>query len=322
MANPIQSNSRFVPVSANQDSNTPQPSPAAQEAIRAAGSAMDKRQQYRIYDDTKLPSLEADRLFTALRVETKMRVSNHQKPADFCEVDSRFGPDSVGVRCIRETHIGESSGKPNRVHANFVKLAKDYPAVICSQAPKLGTEEAFWTQATLHTSAIIDLTNEADREKKVFPYYPEELDHSYESLSIKVAQSNPELGETTYTIIKNEDSNEYQVERLHYNQWGDGQAITLEEFDALLERIEGKQSLLRADHHLWIHCRAGVGRTGTVTVALAIRQLHRDGKLDSDNYVAVIDGLIIRGRQQRDVLFVQSKDQYQLLLQYAEKLIG
>lgn len=322
MANHIQPYSRFVPVSPNLASNTPQPSAAAQEAIRAAGSAIDKRKQYRIYDDTKLPSQEAGRLFTALQVETKMRVSNHQSPADFCAVDNRFGSDSMGTRCVLETHIGESSGKSNCVHANFVKLAKDYPAVICSQAPKQGTEEAFWTQAMLHTSVIIDLTNDADREKKVFPYYPEELDHSYDSLLIKVAQSNPELRETTYAIIRNADSTEFTVERLHYNQWGDRQALTLEQFDGLLERIEGKQSLLRPDHHLWIHCRAGVGRTGTVTVALAIRQLHREGVLDCDNYVAVIDGLIIRGRQQRDVLFVQSKEQYQLLLQYAEKLIG
>lgn len=336
MANPIQTSDRLTSIKPKEEtSSKPQSSPSAVEAIQANGmyaqnveEVRRKLQRMQMYDDKKLPSEDFERLFAGLRAQTKSQISMHQKPDDFCKVSNRFGAENPGTRCVRATHVGKEPVLANRVHANYVKLLEDCPSVICSQAPERGTEEDFWTQVALHSSLIVDLTNAADSKKGsgLHAYYPEDFDDIHGSLIIKVAKSNVAQGELKYSILKRENSSIYkelkEVERLHFDQWEDATAISVAQLERLLDRIEEKQALFPPDQHLWVHCRAGVGRTGTITVALAIKHLHRKGVLDCDNYVAVIDDLILKGRAQRDVLFVQAKEQYRLLLQYAEKLIG
>lgn len=278
---------------------------------------------YKLYDPSlKKHSKNFENLFKTLTDRTRNEILNQLKDEDFCEVSNRFGSKATGTRCIRSSHIGEASGIPNKVHANHVKLLDSSPSVICSQAPKHDMEEAFWTQVILHSSLIVDLTNDKDRDVHgVHEYFPEELiGLLLSSVRLEVESTDPRLGEVKYKAML-EGKEPKEIERLHFTKWPDSGVISIDQLERLLDRIEEKQA--KSPHeNLWIHCRAGVGRTGTVTVALAIRQLHREGAINSDNYLDAINELILKGRTQRDAFFVQSKEQYQLLLQFAEKLLG
>jgi protein tyrosine phosphatase len=96
--------------------------------------------------------------------------------------------------------------------------------------------------------------------------------------------------------------------------------VELEQFKQLLESI--RQVHRQNEDSLWTHCRAGFGRTGAAVVGLAIQELHEKNKMTAENYRDVIDELIIQGRSQRDSMFVQTEEQYRLLLLYAENLLG
>lgn len=278
---------------------------------------------YNLYDPSlKKHSDNFESLFKSLTERTRNEILNQFSDEDFCEVGNRFPSKATGTRCIRKTHIGESSEVPNRVHANHVKLIDECQSIICSQAPTRDMEEAFWVQIIHHSSLVVDLTNDRDKNMHgVHEYFPDEqMGLLLGSVHVDVESTDPKLGEVKYRAgLRGKGTKE--VERLHFSDWPDTGVINLEKLEKLLDRIEKKQAKSPKES-LWIHCRAGVGRTGTVTVALALRHLHRAGSLKSENYLDVINDLILKGRAQRDVFFVQSKEQYQLLLQYAEKLLG
>lgn len=334
MASPIKPGDRSIlqPKHEHADQSIEPPISAVMEAIDAVGKfsvrsnpvnekMREKYQGYNLFDPSATQhSKNFEELYNALRDKTKIDIVYHQKPEDFCEVSNRFGANSVGTRCIRSTHIGESSEVPNRVHANYVKLLDAFPPVICSQAPKPDMEEAFWSQVKIHSSLIVDLTNDQDSFRGVQAYYPDPFGQILNLIQLEIVSTNHELGEAKYKILKKGEEPK-EVERLHFKQWEDAKGITTKQLDKLLNRIEEKRAQFPKEL-VWIHCRAGVGRSGTVTVALALKQLYRQGAINCENYVDVINDLILKGRTQRDVLFVQSKEQYQLLLQYAEKLIG
>jgi protein tyrosine phosphatase len=332
MSNSIQPGDRFIPSQPKKMSeNKPldKTSSAGLEQIQSFAKRSKLTQTPKQYDNYKLynpssvkHSSNFDNLFKTLTDRTRNELLNQFKDEDFCEVSNRFPPKATGTRCIRNSHIGEASGRPNKVHANHVKLLDLSPSVICSQAPKPDMEEAFWTQVILHSSLIVDLTNDKDRDfHGVHDYFPEEpIGRLLGSVRLEVESTDLKLGEVKYKAML-EGNETKEVERLHFAKWPDAGVISVEALENLLNRIEEKQAKSPLES-LWIHCRAGVGRTGTVTVALAIRQLHREGAITSDNYLDVINELILKGRAQRDVFFVQSKDQYQLLLKYAEKLLG
>lgn len=268
------------------------------------------------------PSKNFADLFESLTYRTTTEILNKFKDGDFCEVSNRFSPNDIGTRCVRSTHIGESEEVPNRVHANYVKLIDECPSLICSQAPTHEMEESFWLQIVQHSSLVVDLTNENDKNiNEVHEYFPDELmGLLLGSVSVDVVSTDPELGEAKYQVFL-QGRPAKEVERLHFADWPEKGVITLDQLDKLLDRIEKKQAQSPKER-LWIHCCAGVGRTGTIAVALALRYLHRQGDLNSENYQHQIDELVLKGRAQRDVFFVQSKEQYQLLIQYAEKLLG
>ena len=74
---------------------------------------------------------------------------------------------------------------------------------------------------------------------------------------------------------------------------------------------------MKKDGNTVIHCSAGVGRTGVVYIILKLlsEQL-LDKQLNSNTVLDKIDELIIKARQYRNLLFVQSLEQYIFIYSY------
>ena len=69
----------------------------------------------------------------------------------------------------------------------------------------------------------------------------------------------------------------------------------------------------------FIHCRAGVGRTGTISTCLSVARYIDAGKLTKEeDILEVVDATIAMGRICRSALFVQTPGQYQAVLTFAQ----
>ncbi|MBS0655747.1 MAG: hypothetical protein JSR46_08215 [Verrucomicrobia bacterium] len=257
---------------------------------------------------------------------------------------NRFDPDSRGTRCPKLTELTyskticyededgathtETMQVPFCCHANSVVL--NGMRVICSQAPRDDTEGEFWQAVKAKSSMILDLTNKTDREKKeVQRYFPPEINDvcAYDVGDIRVTciaeerdiAGDKRLKRHYYVVQEGAELSGKMVSRLHFRGWPDSGAVSVEDLSMIVHYIRS-QKLVNEVELLWMHCRAGVGRTGTVTVALVLAQMREEGTLTLENYAEVIDELIIEGRKQRDILFVQDVSQYQLLHDFAKNL--
>jgi protein tyrosine phosphatase len=245
-------------------------------------------------------------------------------------VPNQFPIYSSGTRCISATQVQRESGRiqyqneegqrvelqanfPFHVHANFVSLSESVK-VICSQAPKEDNLEDFWKAVHKHTRFIVDLTNLNDN---IFYYYPLKKDEQlqFEKISVQaLGETEDSLFKYSVNRIHANPEESVEVQRLHFSDWPDRGTISAVELKQLVDRINH----LVKNTTLWIHCRAGVGRTGTLTVALALDEMHRKGQLIPSQLTEQIDELILSGRKQRDIGFVHTKEQYQLLHEFAQ----
>lgn len=73
---------------------------------------------------------------------------------------------------------------------------------------------------------------------------------------------------------------------------------------------------------LWIHCRAGVGRTGTLITALLLKEKIESGVIHKQNLDDSLIDLLLQLRHQRGPKFVENKAQLDLLRRYAESLLA
>ncbi len=251
-------------------------------------------------------------------------------------VPNRF-PDDEQCQCVRETMLKTTGDweRPLHIHANHVDLDDTSIHVICSQAPMEENEGDFWN-AVIDTSALVlDLTNSTDRQsEEIQRYFPFEVGTSMtfdgDDITVscvdekKAVDGNKKLKLHTYTVKRVEAMVDQEVlctaRRLHYRGWPDHGAIQPTELATIVRYVRTNKQML--EHKpLWIHCRAGVGRSGTVAVALGLVERYKEGELTADTYEEIINQLIQSGRRQRNNWFVQTVYQYKLLHEFAMELI-
>lgn len=240
-------------------------------------------------------------------------------------VETRFND----IICPAKTQIAEKY--PNsgfeKIHANTVVLEAGEKAVsaILSQAPKDDQQSIYLDAMTKSGKAVLDLTNSNDRNVQgVIRYFPTILNRPVTIGGCEVTCLKKEKG---FEGVQGLKLLTYQVkiggetrtlQRLHFAKWPDRGSVTVEELSALVDTV----SALAGDGP-WIHCRAGVGRSGTLATCLAIKKLRESGelKVDPDELLQQINTIILSGREQRGDLFVQTSEQYDLVVNYAKKLL-
>lgn len=224
------------------------------------------------------------------------------------------------IRCPRNTAISVAG---RYLHASKVGEGVARRSFIASQAPLAEDSEPFWKaifESAPTLVALVDLTTLKDQtEGGVTQYYPDELNQTvkYGCMSISFLEVR---GHTyTYQITNTETGAVKTIQRCHYADWKDFGVISVPALHELVQEVE----TLSPDPKdlLWIHCRAGVGRTGSLITALILKEKIARGEITRANLDTSLVDLITTLRKQRGPAFVQQKGQLDLLHQYAESLL-
>jgi protein tyrosine phosphatase len=243
------------------------------------------------------------------------------------------------IKCPDETIVNVEN---KYLHGNYVQLG-NYHNFICTQAPLPETENLFWQIAYEQAHFIMDLTKNNEDIKL---YYPKNvgavcINGDYKITCTEQAEVDNikihkyELLDMTYLVPQPKI-----FYRLNYENWPDHEALSPKEFIKLIhffnEYAPEKQKELAENHanmslpfdlliHDYlpiIHCKAGVGRTGTLAVGIVLASMIDQKIITQKNYANMIDSLILTGRYQRGIYFVQSIKQYESLHLLAHTLLS
>jgi protein tyrosine phosphatase len=229
------------------------------------------------------------------------------------EVNHRF----TDICCPQDTAISVG-GK--FIHANKVGQGLTERRFIATQAPLEADREIFWKAIFEDQATIIDLTTPKD--PGIVPYYPTEPFGSMIFGSMKVTLIGVGSGDQKpYSVVNTSDGTARLIVRHHFSRWPDFGAISLKELNRLVEEILTEKPPKGRDT-IWVHCRAGVGRTGTLITALILKEKFDRGELTSKNASAVLSETILKLREQRGPSFVQQPVQLKLLNEFANALFS
>lgn len=219
------------------------------------------------------------------------------------------------ILCPKETRVDIlGATKEVYLHANHVKLVGKH--FILTQYPLPLLLPLFWRMCQ-QACLIVDLTNEGDMKKGLIAYYPQSGQSKQCAdllLSCKKEQCIDGMKGRLLTYHVQEQNEketkqlEFDISRLHYEGLDDGRGITEDDLDQMIAIIEDHDK--NSSHPVIVHCRAGVGRSGTICVAYALKQLMKQGKVEASNLLSHITDLILEGRKQRGFVFVQTPDQF------------
>jgi protein tyrosine phosphatase len=249
---------------------------------------------------------EVKELFADLLRETCEPEYNHAIP-------SRFN----NVLCPKENALSytDSEGVTHFVHANSINVVEG-SSFIAAQVPEINHGH-FWAVAATKTNLIVDLT----RNREIDPYYPME-GTSLEQNGVVISCISREYVDENTSIFKyivqiGEQSSK-EMTRIRYKGWEDHSLTAIEDLIILIDLVNEYTS----KEPPMVHCRAGVGRTGTF-IAAALLLKRGASELDTSDKTAiskVVSDLVLELRKVRGPLTVQSEKQYKLLLQVASKI--
>lgn len=226
------------------------------------------------------------------------------------EVNHRF-PD---VNCPRETAINVDG---QYLHANtVVKKGESKIHFIASQAPLKKDESLFWKAILDNNFAILDLTTIIDQKAGVTKYYPDRIEEciSYGQFSVQLKAKNGFFCE--YQVTDNSTGVTKNLKRYHFTEWKDFGAVSVPLLKNLIETLEKEMG-----DQVWVHCRAGVGRTGTLITAFLLKEKIAKGHVTKENLDDTLINIILELRKRRGPYFVQMPEQLDLLRQFGNVLM-
>jgi protein tyrosine phosphatase len=240
---------------------------------------------------------------------------NHSKADNLSsdEVNHRFqniaSPRHTAVKVINKY-----------LHANHIRIDSSSQKFIATQSPLPKDYELFWNAVYNYDCTIVDLTNMQDRspEKGVTDYCPLHLNETkqYGNFSVTLTAVKGSLQKYQVKNLTNGESKE--IKRLHFLDWKDFGTITVPELTELVHEVG---SSLKTNTTL-VHCRAGIGRTGTLITASYLKEKIARGIVNSKNLDSALIDLIATLRIQRGPSFVQTQEQFELLRKYGLSLLN
>ncbi|MBC7500803.1 MAG: hypothetical protein H7315_09940 [Herminiimonas sp.] len=270
-------------------------------------------------------------LWVALEAHTHRLEDEGLDNLTSAEVVSRF----TDIHAPRPTALRDRGhGGLAYLHANRLDMGCRH-AFIAAQKPVAcndpGSAAGFWGAMQEHGVAlIIDLTNDNDNAHEAhYGPTPHARSLTLEPVSVRLArQEHFDHGSVEALHIATSGvSGMHVVRRLKFDAWQDHGVISPTRLGMLAYRAE---TLCEPDATIAIHCRAGVGRTGTLTCFMAAddlisRTLHASPRLRVDTLVRITIECVLQGRRDRGPCFVQTSEQLRLvvnalLMRYAASL--
>ena len=127
----------------------------------------------------------------------------------------------------------------------------------------------------------------------------------------------------THMSNHNETWKAKKVLRVHYQGWVDYNGTSASELIKLIDHVDSYvEKGNDPNAPLFVHCRAGVGRTGTFITARELKYLHDNEteEINEENFVAWMKKLILSGRKQRGNSYVQMPEQMETILDVGNEL--
>lgn len=251
--------------------------------------------------------------FNELRAKTEMMYSQWGEEAGqekiewlSCNQSCRF----EDIVCPVATWVKIGSPNGLYLHANYVSLAD--MTCIAMQYPL--HVSLFWMLCHPH-ALVVDLTNQGDMQKGLVPYVPLSKGEAFtkEGMTLHCTDEKAlTFNATQYCYSIHNGEKTFDVTRLHYTGWDDHKGLDdrLSELNEIVDLIE--EAAIK-NQQIIVHCRAGVGRTGTVLVAAALKRLIRQGRVDHVHLHSTIGKLILEARRQRGRECVQTFAQYRTI---------
>lgn len=230
----------------------------------------------------------------------------------------------INILSPKETAV---TGGGKAYNANTVTMP-DGNSYIAAMAPEDdevdGRQETFWKMAMENAPVggegglIVDISNVSDEERDIDPYYPEDDnpmkigDVEVKRIAYSTDKNTPHIEVTQYEVRNTKTDSSKLITRVHHKTWGDFDVTNVEDVAKLNDEIN---SLKTKSPNLKpiVHCRAGVGRTGTLLSCLTAGNLKKQGKKVD------VDDIILQGKLQRGPMFVQTDEQYKMVQAYANK---
>ncbi|MDY7573002.1 protein-tyrosine phosphatase family protein [Actimicrobium sp. CCI2.3] len=254
--------------------------------------------------------------------EDEIKNASVENPVVTC----RF-PDNVPL--VESTAIPDHTRPNVFIHANTMDLGTDRK-FIASQRPKGSEIPGFWNAVREHSvSVIIDLTNANDAKDRDWKNYCPTLpfwkmDFKGFRVIKKVLQGEKNTSDFFKENIRQQslvihlDNASHSLERINFHQWPDGRVVDPK---VLIDLADLAESLAKnKTDPILIHCRAGVGRTGTLMSFMAAREIlskklaATDTVPDMQAILHTVLEVVAKGRIARGRLFVQEKEQFALIV--------
>ncbi|MTI12654.1 hypothetical protein E1189_06390 [Sansalvadorimonas verongulae] len=216
-------------------------------------------------------------------------------------------PDDTCVNLWLPDEHGTLTAQSGKIHASYMPVP-DKTFAIATQYPK-NNEQAmgrFWKTAVQHeTSLIVDLTQAADG---LTAYYPKTVGKTTVYDGVKVTLTQAEGKRFTYHINDTTTGQTHQVSRLNVDYWVDKEALSVKDLSNLVAYVgdDGFENIM-------VHCKAGIGRTGTVMTGVALLNMMRKGDINPNKIESTVERVILDMRGARGGRAVQTADQLQLL---------
>ncbi|XP_063598052.1 receptor-type tyrosine-protein phosphatase delta-like isoform X2 [Penaeus indicus] len=213
--------------------------------------------------------------------------------------------DHSRVRISRK----EGAGQTDYINANYIKDHAGQPSFVAAQGPKDETLDDFWRMVwEQRASTIVMLTNLMEKGKVMCTkYWPAAGAWPLESDIYQIRNLN-EVKDSLYvsrTLEVTEGQQKRIVKHYHFLAWPDFGTPEREEdllgFIAAVRRFPAS-----AAHPVVVHCRAGVGRTGTF---IGLWNLMDAANACSDSSNIDVYRTVLNMRKNRPIM-VQTTDQY------------
>lgn len=233
------------------------------------------------------------------------------------------------------------------LHANECSLDNS-SHVVLSQVPTNTTKPAFWyTVAGMKPALILDLLTDKEKDRfrnngseyheecnvplcskklnaqgrlarsvNVKPVEPDGTLNPYSSNLSKLASELYDIDVTN--DVTQEVMRSHRIERIHYSDWPDSGVISVLDLIDIVMAV--RQQINHNDYptKAIIHCKAGIGRSGvvmsTLRVAHYIDSLPHEAVLSELEVLALVLESIMMGRSERSPTFVQTYEQFCLIL--------